>query len=1116
MGNLSFHLETVGSGNEVTGLRDFFWRSTRISPAGELLTFSLRLDGVDHTQFELVSATVNPGGTQTQIRLTPSGRPDVTVDLVMETVASRSIAGHAFEGFRYQYRVTPTAPGCEIDERTRWCLSGNPVTGTFFIRNVYEALDYQVGGPAGLNTWKPRASGGEERHSRFGKMQGHDYQHIPGAGFLLVYFDDIMSGLIMNGKKSLTNGGIPRDQDLYYLAQPLLSTPWKNVLMDLTPTAPPNLQQDCLEVGNHVDEHYRSLLAYRLPEPKPFLWGNPRFARFRSMLPTVARLGFKRIWFYSMWNSVPGRSALSVDDWIVSDAWGDGSPGSGLQALADLCAEAHRLGIEVYAWFPFVHLSDISTLLATHPEWASRSARDVTDLLVPLDTTNETLRDYILARLQPVRDAGLDGLWLDSYHNYGIESVHDNGAATISQMPGSLLLQQQLEDMGFGIYIEGMSPLGLTSSALNAGRLAGYSNGGEWRAFNSGFYLDKDKYITGGTGTPVSIGSDISGVPYYGLSSWRCPLALKTRIDVANPLWANFTATELEQIRLTNFMYNSASDRMQGMPEVLPGGLGARWQKADGSWAIFALLDGNVAVDPGHAVLDLHDLSFLTTGSALAAQAGHVYKQVSSLPVFNDAFESGAFASPQGAGVSWTRSSTTGVTSVSGPEALDRTTSALISDLDTTSSESLVASFTPPPADETTVIRFIAATHHVENADNNNWLAVRNGTGDIRLRLRWRQGRLQYGPAWTDFGTYLPGETLVYTLILDESAGTGGILVNNGSGIMNIPIEGNPAAGFNRLAFSSGVVAASRVNWYLDNVSVDTAWSLLADSFESGTSSAPQGAGVSWIASTGTTIGTTDPLSGACSAHLQDHSSSGSEYLLALPPRTSGDGLYRLTFEARTTHVGAQPNNNLVILRNGLGDVRLRLRFQSGNLQTGPSWTTFGTYGPGTIIRYDILLNEAEGTFSVFASNGSSATNLPLEGNTARGIDRIEFRTGVIASSQVDWTIDNVRLEQLRFTDATISPRPSVPQHLAAQAGDHEALLTWTAAPGATSYTLRTSPSSGGPYTLVAADIPGTGYTHTGLTNGEARHYVVSATNAAGESACSVEVAVTPETPPGD
>jgi fibronectin type 3 domain-containing protein len=91
-------------------------------------------------------------------------------------------------------------------------------------------------------------------------------------------------------------------------------------------------------------------------------------------------------------------------------------------------------------------------------------------------------------------------------------------------------------------------------------------------------------------------------------------------------------------------------------------------------------------------------------------------------------------------------------------------------------------------------------------------------------------------------------------------------------------------------------------------------------------------------------------------------------------------------------------------------------------------------------------------------------------------------------------------------------PAAPVPANLAATAGDSVVTLTWTASSGATGYNVKRATTSGGPYTKLAAPTS-PGYTDSSVTNGTTYYYVVSALNAAGESANSAEVSATPKGP---
>jgi hypothetical protein len=87
---------------------------------------------------------------------------------------------------------------------------------------------------------------------------------------------------------------------------------------------------------------------------------------------------------------------------------------------------------------------------------------------------------------------------------------------------------------------------------------------------------------------------------------------------------------------------------------------------------------------------------------------------------------------------------------------------------------------------------------------------------------------------------------------------------------------------------------------------------------------------------------------------------------------------------------------------------------------------------------------------------------------------------------------------------------PAVPAGLSATAGDARAVLAWNAVATATGYYLKRATTNGGAYTVVVGNYAATSFTNTALANGTIYYYVVTATNAAGESASSPQVSVQP------
>src|SRR5262249_19327069 len=82
-----------------------------------------------------------------------------------------------------------------------------------------------------------------------------------------------------------------------------------------------------------------------------------------------------------------------------------------------------------------------------------------------------------------------------------------------------------------------------------------------------------------------------------------------------------------------------------------------------------------------------------------------------------------------------------------------------------------------------------------------------------------------------------------------------------------------------------------------------------------------------------------------------------------------------------------------------------------------------------------------------------------------------------------------------------------------AVAGDSRVSLAWSAATGATSYTVLRGVTTGGPYSPIASNLKVKSYPDTTAVNGTTYYYVVSASNAMGQSGNSNEAVATPAAP---
>jgi hypothetical protein len=123
---------------------------------------------------------------------------------------------------------------------------------------------------------------------------------------------------------------------------------------------------------------------------------------------------------------------------------------------------------------------------------------------------------------------------------------------------------------------------------------------------------------------------------------------------------------------------------------------------------------------------------------------------------------------------------------------------------------------------------------------------------------------------------------------------------------------------------------------------------------------------------------------------------------------------------------------------------------------------------------------------------------------------------GLVVCSHANGTLNTSTFSNVQITGgdgAAPAIVPAAPAALLAEPGDGAVPLRWQQSFGATSYTVRRSTFSGGPYTPVASGVTGGSYTDNAVSNGMTYYYTVTATNAAGTSANSPEDSATPVHP---
>jgi fibronectin type 3 domain-containing protein len=248
------------------------------------------------------------------------------------------------------------------------------------------------------------------------------------------------------------------------------------------------------------------------------------------------------------------------------------------------------------------------------------------------------------------------------------------------------------------------------------------------------------------------------------------------------------------------------------------------------------------------------------------------------------------------------------------------------------------------------------------------------------------------------------------------------------------------------------------------------------------------------LAVNGTVITTTErfPITGSFETYqhssLQVHLNAGVNSVSMLAVSDHGvSRVDQMTVTPATASVPSGPTNLTVTPGNGSATL---------------SWTGSTSGSPTSYSIYRGTISDGEVVTPVGTVNGTTTTF------TDTGLTNGKtYFYNVAANNSVGVSPDS---NEVSVTPAASATAPPAPTGLTATAGNGSVGLTWNASATATSYSIYRGTAPGAEGATAIGTATSNSFTDTGLTNGTAYYYKVTASNSAGTSPGSNEATATP------
>ena len=401
-----------------------------------------------------------------------------------------------------------------------------------------------------------------------------------------------------------------------------------------------NLWLDCFtEVRRRIHEGYG--FALQIPEPavSGHLW-DPQLMEYGAAwvdrliegFPLFERLGYKGLYTHGGWEGAttdPDAHGNICTPYAFRNDDAFGGP-QGMRRLTDA---AHRADIEVFHWAGMQY-SKFAPIWKEHPEWILQKANgepwDAGYKILQCGRMRSGFRDHIFEQLKTAREeAGLDGIFWDSFHNLGSTCIDWGAPDKAPQLDEIIRFQVALQEIGYKhrcevITIFGISQVGMYSFKDDTFRRRLWENlVANDEAFalldtSPAFHSHEYAYAAGRADPEA----------YFWLLAHRVVPALEMYAwahdwDLSKPGWG-WPGRELaEAYGVVNRLYNRVLPQMQRL-RLVESGTHTVWLDHTGAPAVIWAFE-KTEVEHTGTLTDVNSGDSLRADGRVSVEPGHVY-----------------------------------------------------------------------------------------------------------------------------------------------------------------------------------------------------------------------------------------------------------------------------------------------------------------------------------------------------------------------------------------------------------------------------------------------------------------------------------------------------------